>query len=657
MIARRAMARILPLLAAVILMPVSLYGENQTRPSQPNGEVSPDAAPRRQTIRWLGWSRESFEAAAQLRRPVLLYLRSTDCGLCIQIEHEVLADQEVVDTVAAKTVPILVDVNLRPDLASRYVMSVIPTMVFLLPNGEPIYNVVDMSSLERMGGYFPDREEFRRYLGEVFDYMRARGPELARKAKEVADLESRMRNFTAGPPPFDQVEAITARIREGFDFKYGGYGRRMKILDDGPYRVFRIVSAESGQDVLGQAVVHAAEQILNSPIYDAVEGGFHHYALHRDWTVPAWEKRLEVNARGIRLLVSAAAQAPEKAELREAVEASVNFLLSHLSLPAGGLAFSQMGSLGPVDPGAYFAAPAAERRTLKPPGLDPMEVASAHGEAVVALLEAGALLGRDDLEARALRLVDFMVEKFYRRGRGVSHVVNPRTGQGQQQGLLIDQVAALEAFLAASQVRAGGADLKRSEDLFGFCTRNLRRPAGYFVDRLQNRLAVGSMRRPIVSYGMNGRMALVAYRLFGLTGEPSYRQAGDAVLGALSSAIPKMRGRDAPYLEAVLAGRMPSLRLVLVPGGGRDPVPFRRSFSLLPLAGGVSILGPPDQRPVLAGQVSLPATEPGAYVCRGERCVGPVSRPAGLLEAARAASRQQVRNAGRVMPGPEGAGR
>jgi uncharacterized protein YyaL (SSP411 family) len=618
---------------------------DEAKPQRNGAEISADdektppaapgpAAEREPVIHWQPWSRRSFERAAALRRPVLLYLRAEDCRLCASVEKEVFGQPDVIAAVGEQTVAIAVDADLRPDLAGRYIIGLIPTAVYLIPNGEPMYNVEDAASLERLGGYFSNPLEFRDYLSQVVRYFRFRASDLQKKASDVAKLEARLRDYPAGDPPRARIGELIARMRDSIDFSYGGFGNRIKIINDAPFRLFRILSSTRDEPALAKALRLTTERILDSPIHDLVDGGFHQYATRRDWSVPAWGKRLEVNARAIRLLVAAAAMQPEREDLSAAVDRTAAFVLTTLARPDGGFAFSQLGFLGPDDAGGYFTAGAQERQTLRPPPLDTRRIAPSLAEAAAALLEAGALLGRSDLEESGLETVDYLTRHFYRRGRGLVHYLGS-DGQGRRSGLLLDQVAGLETYLMAYQVRGDEEDLGRAEDLFRFCRANLRRDSGHFIDRVDDRAAVGKMRRPLVSPALNGRLALAAYRLAVLTGDPAYRSAGDATLGALAGAVDKMEARDAPYLEALLAAVNAPIRAVVVPGDDpQQQLSLRRAALLLPVAGAVTVTPKSPERSS-GDQLTRPPADAvaGVYLCSPSACRGPFT-PGQLLDSA-----------------------
>jgi uncharacterized protein YyaL (SSP411 family) len=605
----------LPAMASAQEDDLSAASDGQAVAAVPDGQDEESSAgPIR--VRWQEWSRESFLTATRLRRPVMLYLRAEDCRLCQELEAHVLARESVVRKIADTVVPVMTDADLRPDLASRYLTGAVPTVIFLLPNGEPIYEVGDARSLERVGGYFRTPEGMIDYLAQVESYFQEKGKELARKARDVADLETEIRDYQAAPAPVDRVDEIVGKVREGFDFTHGGYGRGWKFIQDAPVRLSRLLAASGGGTAPEEAVAITVRGMLGGEIHDAVDGGFHHYATTREWGVPALEKRLQVNGQALRLLSAAAALAPAEEQVMEALRGTGAFVGNVLARDGGALAFSQQGSLGPADAGSYFAADAPGRATLRPPAVVTRPQAEAMAVAAVGLMEAGAVLQDEGLEKLGLAAVDFISGHLYARGRGVARFLD-NEGNPRLRGVLADQVAAMEAFLTAYVVRGRQADLEMALDVLQFCRSNLRRPAGYFIDRVSGGEAVGALRRPLVTSSANGRVALAAFRLAALTGDPTLRDVGLAALGALASAIPRLNHADAAYAEAVMAAAGPQIKVVLPLGADAG---WRRAALLLP-APGLAVLYDGDHAAA------------GASLCRGSACAGPFETPRALAGA------------------------
>ncbi|MFQ5718099.1 MAG: DUF255 domain-containing protein [Acidobacteriota bacterium] len=575
-------------------------------------------------IRWLPWTRKTFEVAAALKRPVLLYLRSADCRLCSGLEANVFDDPDVVRLMANRIVPIAADVDLRPDLASRYLIRAVPTVSYLLPNGEPMYRIENDATLARVGAYMTSPDRFRRYLALAVRYMKENPVELIGKAAEIAALESKVRSFTPGDPPLDELAALQRRIRDQIDYTHGGLGRGWKTIDDAPFRLFASLARDDAGGPLGRATMTTAHRLLEAPIHDAVEGGFHHYATARDWSTPALEKRLDTNAAAVRLLVVAAVLAPEDAAIRAGVSSTIDFVRTHLALDEGGYGLGQKASLTPDDPGLYFTLDRDARQTRKPPGIVRTFVSEYNARFAVALLEAGARYRDTGWTAAGLDLADVVARRAYRPGRGVSPAVSV-AGKPSIDGLLVDQVAAMEAWIAAFEIRGRPADLERVRALAAFCDANLRDPAGFYIDRSPDLSAVGKMKRPMVNLSTNGRLALALLRLSVLSGDPAWRERAVAASGALRTATSRMGAADAPYVEALGALAAPPIRVV-VPGAFESSgvLALRQAGMMLPEPGAVVV--PAGAGAPVAG-VPAPAERGAetAWVCVGEHCSGPVT--------------------------------
>ncbi len=191
-------------------------------------------------------------------------------------------------------------------------------------------------------------------------------------------------------------------------------------------------------------------------------------------------------------------------------------------------------------------------------------------------------------------------------------------GVPRRRGILADQIAATEAFLAAYQVRGRDDDLRRAVDVMRFVRTNLTHPVGYLHDRVDDPEAVGMLRRQRIPLDLNARAALAAMRLDTLLPEGGFMAAAEGILGPLEAAISRLDGlTDASYGEALLAYAQPGARVELEGPVSHD---LRRAALLLPVAG-------------LAVSRTAPAAgeDGAARLCFASRCGERVRRPAQLL--------------------------
>ena len=79
---------------------------------------------------------------------------------------------------------------------------------------------------------------------------------------------------------------------------------------------------------------------MDGGIYDQVMGGFHRYAVDREWLVPHFEKMLYDQAQLMELYLDAW-QITGEQEFRQVVEGIANYVLRDLTHPEGGFYCAQ----------------------------------------------------------------------------------------------------------------------------------------------------------------------------------------------------------------------------------------------------------------------------------------------------------------------------
>ncbi|MHC1563918.1 MAG: thioredoxin family protein [Candidatus Hecatellaceae archaeon] len=101
-------------------------------------------------IVWVRYE-EAWTAAKKLNRPVMLYFHSDRCPACKLLEKDVFGDEETASFLNGNFVCASVNVD-KPegmDLARKYKVLVLPTVIFLSPSGE---------QLDKIYGYWPPKD-------------------------------------------------------------------------------------------------------------------------------------------------------------------------------------------------------------------------------------------------------------------------------------------------------------------------------------------------------------------------------------------------------------------------------------------------------------------------------------------------------------------
>ncbi|MCD6357073.1 MAG: DUF255 domain-containing protein [Thermoproteales archaeon] len=112
-------------------------------------------------VHWISYE-EALAQAKEEGRPVYIYFYSERCPYC-KLMEATFSDEEVANLLNSEFIPVRVDVDKRPDLASLYMVPGTPAHLFLYPNGSIIGGVVGYRS----------PEEFLRILERVRELSRA----------------------------------------------------------------------------------------------------------------------------------------------------------------------------------------------------------------------------------------------------------------------------------------------------------------------------------------------------------------------------------------------------------------------------------------------------------------------------------------------------
>jgi len=366
-----------------------------------------EAWPAASRVVWNGFDTALFTRARTENRPLFLYFHGQWCTWCRDFQEQSLEHDEVVAVLRAGYIPVLIDLDRRRDLFTRYGGRGLPFVVILDANDE-------------VQG---------RFTGHV-------GPEdLARVLVERRrQISATGREQTPADEPIDSVAAFLEMLDEVYE-------PRTRRLSGSS--LFATLSKRPQpwtlnfllhQDAWDERVHALLEQVVLD-LWDAEEGGFFFFF---DPDQPDVEraretsKRLDQNAAFLWLFAKAYQRFGDPS-LRTVIERNLAYLERHLWDPEEQRFFSSQYS-----DAFYYAQPLSVRRDLAPPPVDRTTLADASGQAIGALVQAAQALNDPELldwAGDALRALDVHLG----HGTGYYHAL-PADGPAELQGYLPAQV-------------------------------------------------------------------------------------------------------------------------------------------------------------------------------------------------------------------------
>lgn len=304
--------------------------------SRAGGPATPFIARgRSQPVPWRDWRAETFAAARDQNRPLLVYSGASWCGACATLDREAFDHPEIASLLRDAYVPVRLDRDLRPDIDARlqqlaYVtgrQAGWPLLAFLTPEGELFHAGTRFAHAPVDG-----RPALAEALRETAAFFRQRRDRVAAHAERVARA--------AFPPPDPSAaairpEEIVALFGAAADGAHGGFGNAPKFPLPAAAEAL-LAAAARGAD--GRAAAHLARRTLltlaRTPLRDPLDGGFRRGARDAAWREPWPEKRLVDNAALLRVYALAARRFPDES-LVETTLGLVGFLRSRLGRAAG----------------------------------------------------------------------------------------------------------------------------------------------------------------------------------------------------------------------------------------------------------------------------------------------------------------------------------
>ncbi|MGN6868598.1 MAG: thioredoxin domain-containing protein [Solirubrobacteraceae bacterium] len=245
-------------------------------------------------VDWYPWGEEARTRARAEERPLLVSIGYSACHWCHVMAHESFEDPDIASVMNERFVCVKVDREERPDIDAICMEACQamtgqggwPLNAFLTPEGVPFY----------AGTYFPPESRhglpsWRMVLDAVADAWANRREEILGQGARMIEALSATRQLEPSVTPIRDEEVRTALVSlwNTYDRENGGFGRAPKFP---PSSVIELLLARGEREMsLG-----TLEAMARGGIYDQVGGGFARYSVDATWTVPHFEKMLYDNA-------------------------------------------------------------------------------------------------------------------------------------------------------------------------------------------------------------------------------------------------------------------------------------------------------------------------------------------------------------------------
>ncbi len=456
---------------------------------------------------WQEWGGEVLREALRRNKPLFVSVGYSTCHWCHVMAGEAFSDPATAEFLNGNFICVKVDRETRPDI-DQYLMRFIqaqtgsggwPLNVFLTADQRPVFALT----------YAPATVDPGRGLQpllfiaqKVLETIRAHGA-----AIEPFQLG-------AETPETVRPDRLVDELLAGHDPLHGGFGTAQKFPPHSTllYMLYRL--SHTGHAGLENACRLTLDAMRRGGLHDHLQGGIFRYCVDRRWTIPHFEKMLYDQAMALWVYALAFRVLGEEA-YREMAAGIVRCLEETFALDGlfatafdadtnhqeGATYVWRIREIREALDGDEYAALAASyhlpeegnfegavhlarlndrpikeieekllaRRRLRPqPGRDEKILCGVNALAVCALLQAGRLLGRPELEAQGTRTLKKLIAVFW-NGSRLGHSL--ADGKMQEDGFLSDAAAVL---LAVTMARETDETWAGTMDALAACMENFR---------------------------------------------------------------------------------------------------------------------------------------------------------------------------------------
>ncbi len=442
---------------------------------------------------WQEWGEEVLQSALRQNKPLFVSVGYSTCHWCHVMAAEAFSDPATAGFLNQNFVCIKVDRETRPDI-DQYLMNFIqaqsgsggwPLNVFLTADQRPVFALTYAPAVPARG-----MQPLLEIAVKVLEYINAHG----------ADIQPF--EFSSDLPEAGRSDMLLEELLAGHDSLYGGFGTGQKFPPHSTllYMLYRLcIESHPG---LEKACRLTLDAMRRGGVHDHLQGGIFRYCVDRQWTIPHFEKMLYDQAMALWVFALAFRVLGDQACkemalgivrcLEETFEMDGLFATAwdadtaHREGATYVWPLAEIKAILSEDEFAVFAASyqlpetgnfegavhltrmddrplksieekMLNRRRQRPqPGRDEKVLCGVNALAACALVQAGRLLGRPELETKGAALVKKLAEVFW-DGKQLAHSL--ANGALQKQSFLSDAAALLLAVTTVHETDEAWASI------------------------------------------------------------------------------------------------------------------------------------------------------------------------------------------------------
>ncbi len=459
---------------------------------------------------WQEWENGVLQEAVRQNKMLFVSVGYSTCHWCHVMAAEAFSDPATAEFLNHNFICIKVDRETRPDI-DQVLMHFIqaqsgsggwPLNVFLAPDLRPAFALTYAPAVPARA-----MRPLREIAARVLEYFNAHGSDIEPFAFSAATAEA------------VDPDSLPETILAAHDSRYGGFGTGQKFPPHSTLLYMLYHLSGNRHPRLEKACRLTLEAMRRGGLHDHLQGGIFRYCVDRQWTIPHFEKMLTDQAMALwtyALAFRVLADEPCRDTALGIVRClEETFAVDGLFATAwdadtdhreGATYVWQLAEIKTAFSGEEFASFAASynlpeagnfegaihlarrddrplksseekllaRRRQRPqPERDEKVLCGINALAACALVQAGRLLGRPELEAKGVLMVKKLIEVFW-DGKQLAHSL--ANGALQKQSFLSDAAALL---LAVTMVRENDESWSDTMNALAGCTAGFREEDGW----------------------------------------------------------------------------------------------------------------------------------------------------------------------------------